>query len=386
MYDEIITDLQSLHYDFRINDLDDTLEVYTGYWKQYDDVTEDIIRIEMRELGYGSKKSGKPGIAAMRESISKLGDAQRYNPIKRYFYDLDGKYQPRESPYIIPSLAKYFTNPDGCFSTWLFKWMVGSIAKVFLGERNPMLVLAGNQRIGKSTFSRWLCPIPDRFVRGSINPDNKDHTLRLATTFIWEADELGSTTKRADAEALKSFLTLNEIYERPPFKKYPIHKPVVTSFIGTANFDGTGILNDPTGTSRFLACEISHIDFAYSTHINPIDVWAEAYWYYKNIPNSWALNDDQKVKQSVINEQFEMESALADVIRSRFTITLKPDDFLTTQQIKDGLTGFYRVFNEQGFYNELSRVLTKMGLKKDRLPYSQGNQRGWKGIRKNDES
>ncbi len=37
---------------------------------------------------------------------------------------------------------------------------------------------------------------------------------------------------------------------RPPFKKYPIHKPVVTSFIGTANFDGTGVLNDSTGTSR----------------------------------------------------------------------------------------------------------------------------------------
>ncbi len=82
-----------------------------------------------------------------------------------------------------------------------------------------MLVLAGHQRIGKSTFSRWLCPLDDRFVRGRISPDNKDHALRLATTFIWEADELGSTTKRADADALKSFLTLNEIYERPPFKK-----------------------------------------------------------------------------------------------------------------------------------------------------------------------
>lgn len=383
IFSEVTEDLERLGFDFRINDLDDSLEVKTPSddWRQYDDIIEDIITLEMRELGYGGKK--KPGLAAMKQAISKLAHRQRYNPIKEYFLSLKGKYKPgTNGAYLIPGLAeKYFDNPDGYFGVWLAKWMTGAIAKVFEGQRNPMLVLAGSQEIGKSTFCEWLNPLSDRFVRGSISPDSKDHKLRLAVTVIWEADELGSTTRRADADALKSFLTLNEITERPPFKKYPIKKRVATSFIGTANFDGSGLLNDPTGTSRFLTCEINHIKFAYSQDIDPNDLWAEAYWFYCNVPEAWKLTDSQKAKQIEINAEYEVVSALTDVIETIFEVTRSPDDFLPTSAIKTKLIGHYRITNEQAFYNELSRVLTKMGLKKHRQSHSQGGRRGWLGIK-----
>jgi predicted P-loop ATPase len=381
IFEEIKTDLHAIGYDFRVNDLVDMLEVKTAKkdWCQLDDFVEDIIKLDMREIGYGFKKSDKPGITPMLEGVSKLAHSQRYNPIKDYFNHLEKQYKPGDrGAYTIYNCANYFSNPDGCFGDWLFKWMVGAVAKVFTGARNPMLVLAGPQKIGKSRFAEWLCPRPDWFVRGKIDPDSKDHRLRQAMTLIWEADELGSTTRRSDADELKSFLTLSEIYERPPFGKHPIRKPAVVSFIGTANFDGSGLLNDPTGTSRFLACEISHINFGYSL-LNVDDLWAEAAWFFKHVPYSWELTAEQEAAQARINADFEIISALSDTVESLFDILPGTAEFMTTQAIKNTIAAHYHIGNEQSFFNELSRVLTKMGMKKDRE--TNGGKRGWLGIR-----
>lgn len=377
IFEEIKDDLHSIGYDFRVNDLVDMLEVkINGEWRQMDDYTEDIIKLDMREIGYGFRSSGKPGMTAMLEGVSKLAHQQRYNPMIDYFNGLG--YKPTEhGAYIIPTCATYFRNPDKCFGEWLLKWMIGAVAKVFTGARNPMLVLAGPQRIGKSRFAEWLCPRPDWFVRGKIEPDNKDHRLRQAMMLIWEADELGSTTRRSDADELKSFLTLSEIYERPPFGKRPIRKPAISSFIGTANFDGSGLLNDPTGTSRFLACEIAKIDFEYC-NLKVDEMWGEAVWFFKNVPHSWELTAEQEAAQTKINADFEIISALSDTVENLFCITPGTTEFMTTQAIKDAIALHYHIGNEQSFFNELSRVLTKMGLKKDRE--MNGGRRGWTGI------
>lgn len=379
IYKEITDDLHRLGYDFRVNDLDDTLEIKTknaGFGPMTDFI-EDTLKIDMRELGYGKKT--KPGITTMLEAVSKLANNQRYNPIKDYFVSVRETYKPGDNgPYIIYNCTMHFTNPDGYFGQWLFRWMVGAVAKVFTGTRNPMLVLTGEQRIGKSTFAEWLCPFPDRFVRGKINADDKDHRMRQATNFIWEADELGSTTRRADADELKSFLTLSEVYERPPFKKYPIRKPVTASFIGTANFDGSGLLNDPTGTSRFLTCEVNHIDFNYDK-MSVNDLWAEASWYYANVPGSWKLTAEQEAAQAKINADYEITSALADTVEALFEMEPDSTEFVSTQEIKRTIALHYRISNEQSFFNELARVLTKFGLQKGRE--SMGGKRGWIGLR-----
>jgi predicted P-loop ATPase len=385
-YQQILEDLREVGFDFRINDLDETLEVKlngTG-WKRIDDTLEAIVKTDMRELGYGRRK--KPGLAALHDAYIKLAHQQRYNPIKLYLEGLRGKYEPSTAgPYKIPLLARFFKNPDGQFAEWLFKWMVGAIAKIYLGERNAMLVLVAPQRIGKSFFCGWLCPLRDRFLKSSINPDNKDHNLRLADVLIWEVEELGATTRRADIEALKAFITKPFIYERPPYGRHPIHKPANASFIGTVNYDGAGFLNDPTGTTRFLACEISHIDFDYT--VNDVDeLWGEAFWYFENMPGSWLLTDYQQEKQKQVNEQFETVSALADVIEHVFELTYNPEDFMSTQDIKNVVITRYQINNDQIFYNELGRVLTKLGLTRKREHYrpDRPHGAGWTGLKKRD--
>lgn len=387
-YQQIKDDLLNLGYDFRIVDLDESLEVKSGKeWQLMTDTLASIIEIDMYELGYGTKK--KPGLKMVKNAAVKLGHEQRHHPIKAYFESLP-PYEPRaDGYYAAVELAQYFTNPDGWFHRWLFRWMVGAIAKVYEAARNPMLVLSGPQDIGKSYFVKWLCsPLPNHFMKQSINPDDKDAELRLTDTFIWEVDELPNTTTRQNSEALKSFLTLPFVKRRAAYGRYLTHKPAITSFVGTANFDGSGFLNDPTGTTRFLTCEITQINFAYSFEMNLDYLWAEAYWYYRNGKRAWELTAQEKTARDELNSRYEVSLPLVDVIANRLEITNNPDDFMTAYQIRELLTGFYRVHSEAGFYNELGRALRKLGLDKRRMSYQgkgQGHHWVWLGIKKKDE-
>ncbi|MCB0208025.1 MAG: hypothetical protein KDJ52_01770 [Anaerolineae bacterium] len=380
-------DLKQLGYDFRINDLDDGLEFSSvsmgGKWLRLTDVFEAVIRTQLRDQGYGKK--GKPGLAAVRDTITTWANRNRYNPIKSYFETLASKYQPVESgAYEIPSIAVYFENPDGMFKDWLFKWMVGSIAKLFDGQRNPMLVLVGPQNMGKSFFTEWLCPVKGHFLRDSINPDDKDSHIRLTDVFLWEVEELGATTRRADIESLKAFITRDEVKKRPAYGRHRVDKPATCSFIGTVNHDGAGFLNDPTGSTRFLSCEINAINFDYSKDVDVNKLWSEAFWYYKHVPGSWKLDEWQRAKRNEINALYEVPSALADVISDLYEVTGSGQDFVATQEIRSAIDLHYKVSNEQLFYRELKRVMKRLEVQDARGSYSNGDEhrRGYKGIKR----
>ncbi len=385
-YQTIVTDLKALGLNFRINDLDESLEIFIeGQWERISDTLEAVIKTDLRGIRYGSK--GKPSLGAAKDAWTKLGHKQRYNPIKDYFLDLEGRYEPNDdgTPYINELFANFFENPDGWFGRWLFRWMVGSIAKVLEQQRNPMLVLVGGQHMGKSFFARWLCPIDKNrhFIDQAINTDSKDHKLRLADRLIWEVPELGATTRRADIEALKAFITTRDISERPPYGRYPIHKPALCSFIGSVNDDGAGFLNDPTGSTRFLACELTDINHSYTVQ-NVHQLWAEAYWFYKETKKPWELPENEQEARNTINSSFEMVSALEDTVLTHFVLTDNSTDYLSTEQIKEHLAGHYTIRNENGFVRELSRVMKKHGATKSRSKYIPGQQhkRGFSGVKR----
>lgn len=381
-FDEVAEDLKYHRYDFRINDLDESLEVKVGSrdWERYNDTHEAVLKTKLRGDGYGSTQ--KCGMGALDHAIVTLGHTNRYNPIKSYLENLRGTYKPIKGETHLKRLSTYFGNPDGQFHDWLFYWMVGTIAKIFTGQRNPMLVLVGPQRSGKSYFCKWLCPVEKRFLRSPIRPDQKDNKLHLVDVMVWEVEELGATTRRTDVESLKHFITLDFIFERFPYGKHPLHKPATASFIGTVNYDGAGFLNDPTGTTRFLACEIEQIDFDYSK-LDRNQLWAEAMHFYDTIPEIWRMTPEDEAKQAEINQKYEMPSALEDAFEAEFIVTAKQDDFITTLEIKELIKAHYRITNEQAFANEIGRILNAKGAWRGRLPASQGQKRGWHGVARN---
>lgn len=385
-FQKILDDLKQIKADFRINDLDESLEVSLdeSAWSPFDDTTDAIINMRLRDLGYGSRKRNKPSFDAVGKAFLVRGDQQRYNPIRIYFEKLRQEpYQPQQTnegqykPYLLHDFClAMFDNPDGMFSTWLFRWMAGAVAKLFWQERNPILVLTGEQEIGKSTFIRWLCPIPERFREGPIRPDSKDDRFRLADMFIQEIPELGSTTRRADVEAFKDHITRKFIHERPFFGKRPVKKPAVCSFVASVNFDGAGFLVDSTGSSRFLVTEINHINFAYQK--NNVDLyWREILWFVDHTFRPWELTPSEKEDRRKINAQYQMVNPLSDLLEAHFQITHDPADFLTTSDIKTWVEPHYKITNEIQFARELAKTLKMAGLERKRGSYSEGQPHRW---------
>ena len=313
---DYMTALAILGYQFRMNTCTDYIEVNE---KQITDVAAATIRTRMRDMGF--------------ENVSRFEDAYTadaakhlYHPVHEYLEGLTWSGQDN-----IGVLATYFSDERGLFPVFLKRWLIGAIAKAYAAEQNRMLVLDGPQDVGKSHFAQWLCsPLKDLFVEGPINPDNKDDHIRLMRCWLWEVAELGSTTRRADQEALKYFLTMRQVTVRKPYGKFDIVKPALASFIGTVNNEA-GILNDPTGSRRFMIVKLESINWDYDK-LNVDQIWAQAKALY-DVGETWQLRDSEKDLATEANEEYQIEDPLLSYVLGRFDITGDPVDEITTAQM-----------------------------------------------------
>lgn len=361
IHDDYIKALSDLGYEFKLNLLDNSIEV-NG--ERLTDVTAATIRDKMRDRGF------KRYMSAMEDAYTHEAANYAYHPVRDYFAEL--KY---DGGNYINQLATYFKDQHSVFHIYLRRWLIGAVAKAHRGTQNMMLVLEGPQNIGKSFFARWLCPINGMYLDSAISPDNKDDLINLISKFIWEVGELGATTRKADREALKGFITREVVTVRKPYGKYSITKPSLASFVGTFNNEA-GILSDPTGNRRFNICSLTEIDWHYAHDIDVNSVWGEAQTAYQS-GESWHLTPEEAKRQVEINKEFEVEDPIENLIIKHFTVTFDQGDWTATADImsvlqNNGLTG-----NLKTNQMYLSTTLKKMGLEK----YKFNGIWGYKGIK-----
>jgi len=348
--------LKGLGYGFRLNLCTGNIEI-NG--ESITDGQAAQIRAQMRDAGFIQP-------AAFEDAYVADAYLKCYHPVREYLSSLTwdgGQY--------IDKLASYFTDSHGVFGIWLRKWMIGACAKVYESEQNPMLVLDGPQGIGKSEFVRWLVPGTLRagyFIDGPINTDDKDTEIRLMSKWVWEVSELGATTRKADYEALKGFLTRRSVTVRKPYGRHDIEGPAMASFIGTVN-NSSGILSDPTGHRRFLFTKVDAIDWNYSKDITPEQIWGEAMAAYLS-REDWKLSQAERLRQSEIAEFYEVDDVIEGALKTFFKVD--PSDYLTwmpTSEIlkiledpyKGGLKGTTKANSMS-----LAATMTRLGMTKKR--------------------
>jgi predicted P-loop ATPase len=266
------------------------------------------------------------------------------------------------------------------FALFLKRWLIGAIAKAYQAEQNRMLVLDGPQDVGKSHFARWLCkPLQGLFVEGPINPDNKDDQIRLMRSWIWEVAELGSTTRRADQEALKYFLTMRQVTVRKPYGKFDIVKPALASFIGTVNNEA-GILNDPTGSRRFMVAKLLSINWDYVL-LDVNQVWAQAKALY-DAGETWKLQDADADLATQANEDYQIEDPLLSYVLRRFDITGDPANRLETAEILRELhLDGWRMHSPKSESMALASLFKTSSVIAGQVnPYRTGFGRGYEGL------
>lgn len=357
----------SLGYSVKLNQCNGKIEV------NGEDLSDGLaakIRCQMRDGGY--KKDN-----IIMDVIETLAFQNQYHPVRDYLNSLhwDGHQW-------IADLADYFRDDYGMFPSLLRKFLIGSCAKVFEGAQNPMLVLDGPQNIGKSGFARWLCPIPDYFREGRINTDDKDNRMALACYWIWEVSELGATTRKADHESLKDFLTKRVVTERRSYGRHETTSLAMSSFIGTVNNE-SGFLTDTTGNRRFRICKLSEIRWEeYVALIDPAWVWAEAMTAYR-AGESWDLEDKELDKAQKITDEYMIMSPVEEAVKQYFLIDPRNkvwfESYLDIRSILlDNLRG--NLSTAEVTPRAIAAAMTKLGVTQERKFLNGQKIRGYTGV------
>lgn len=355
--ESILSVLQQLGYRFRLNMADMSIEVNGG---PISDIAAAEIRMVMRDRGVKN-------MAAVEDAYMVEARRNSYHPIKDYLNALtwDGNDHISALAAKLQSENEPVRYRDGTtlplHAVYLYRWLLGAVAKVLDGEQNPMLVWDGPQGLGKSLLARWLCPVAGAFIEGPINVQDKDSDVRLMSKFIWEVSELDATTRRADVSALKSFITKGHVVVRKAYGRHDVNGAAICSFIGTVN-NSTGFLADATGSRRFYICKLTAIDWSYRK-LDVDQVWAQAVALYLGGEKPNLTPEESAVQQSV-NDQYQVETPLEDWIEEHFTITHRADDTLSIAEIIKHLDmkGIKLSGSERAQAMEIALVLTRKKL------------------------
>lgn len=356
----------ALGYDFAMNELDDSV---WANGQRLDDGMEAVLRNRCRDWGLTS--TGR-----IKDAMIQFSYENKFHPIKQYLESLvwDG------NDWINLFVAEFLEETTGLGPAAFKRWLVGSVAKIYEQGQNFMLVWDGPQGIGKSTLARWLCPLPRFFIEGPIRPDDKDSLIRLASKWIWEVGELQATTRRSDKEALKGFISTEEVTVRRPYSANDMIKPAMASLIGTINEDGAGFLSDPTGNRRFVIIHLQRIDHRY-TELNQAQIWAQAMALYRS-GCAWRLNQEETQMQMAINSQYETDSIVALLFHELFEIVDDPNQFCTANDILAALDMAGLRGNQQANMNELGRIMKRLGIEKFRARIAGQRPVAYRKVRK----
>jgi len=366
--------LKRLGYIFRLNRVSGKLEA-NGI--PLDDPTLCSLRAKMRDIGFANSM-------AFEDVLWHLGLQNEYHPVRAYLHTCGMAYDG--TPKITPLAACFHdvTTPHPLFACWLRRWLIGAVAKTMHdGDvHNNMLVLDGPQLLGKSFFATWLASeLAGYFTRGRIDPDNKDCLIRYGENFVWETAELGATTRRADIDALKEFISAETVTVRRPYGKYDIKRPALASLIGTINNSG-GFLADTTGNRRFLVAHIKQIDWGYSEDMSPGQVWGEAFTAYQQ-GEPWLPTRDELALSEENNELYMLPNPLESYLYRYFIVDpLKRDDWTSTGDIVAHLVECgYKAQGTRALSMEVANTLAKIGCLKYRKLSGYGQVWGYSGVR-----
>jgi hypothetical protein len=323
------------------------------------------------------------------------------NPWREHFESI--KLPDPEHDYI-GELADYITcleNKEQDYFKVMFKKMLVRTIKGSLDDHyanRTVFVLASQvQSNGKSTFIRWLNPFgPHRYYAENPLEDNKDARIRLAETFIYNLEEL-ATSSKTEINRLKAIISQIGSRDRKPYGRQAENIVRRCSFFGSTN--NIAFLTDDINT-RWLCFEIKRLDWNY-TSLNKDYVWAQAYRLYKqgyDCELSFEeanLRDKKNERFSVITIEEDLlrryfDAAAADVpgalfltstsIHEKLLIMTKESRItvssiwigralskLKFQRVREkGVFGYWVVPKNQGLYSNVSQDLPK---KNDEPPY-----------------
>ena len=183
-----------------------------------------------------------------------------YNAAQAYLHDI--QYQWDGHTDHIGALADRVPNHNPHWREWFHTWFLGMVAQwegFNPGHGNAVVpLLIGQQGCGKSTFGQLILPpeLRQTGYRELVDFSSKLEVERMLTnSLLINLDEFNQIPEKIQQGFLKNLLQKSSVKGRRPYSAVTIEMPRMASFIATSNM--TDVLNDPSGSRRFIVAEIS---------------------------------------------------------------------------------------------------------------------------------
>ena len=246
-------------------------------------------------------------------------NANRYNPVTAWLSSLKWDGESR-IPYLLPTYLGCDMNDYNISAIKL--WMRGAIARAFHPgiKFDTMLVLKGEQGIGKSEFLRKMAHEPSWFNDNFNTVEGDNAAEKLRGMWIVEIAELLAVKNAKEVEGVKAFITSREDKYRPKYARETEARPRVCVFAGSTNSDS--FLTDPTGNRRFLIVECHQSAIQKSVvkdeHAQEFidQCWAEAMAAWDAGERDLTLPDEHLAAADALRERFTEDDTRVGVIQA----------------------------------------------------------------------
>lgn len=222
--------------------------------------------------------------AKLADALSTVAHERGFHPVNEFLEGLEAwDGEERLDSLLVNYLAAEDTPYVRAVTR---KTLVAAVARVMRPgcKFDCMLVLNGGQGIGKSTLFKKL---GGKWFNDSLSMvDAKDKTAaeKLQGYWILEIGELAGL-KKADLEAVKSFLSRQKDIYRPSYGRRTEEHPRQCIIVGSTNND-LGFLRDTTGNRRFWPVRVSKVEPLQAawnmTGYTIEQIWAEALKRFKD--------------------------------------------------------------------------------------------------------
>lgn len=238
----------------------------------------------MTETSRGKLRKLKFSVDAWKMAIDSICLERQYDPFLEYIEDLPEWDNTPRLRFLFTSADTFHANTDNISLYAPITILVGAITRAYQPgyKLDEIVVIIGEQGIGKSAFLRQLLPRPEWFSDTlEWNATTQQQRESLAGNVIVEAAELVGLT-RAEVSKVKAFITRQYDSGRLAYARHTTTHPRRCVIVGTTN-EPDCLPMDTTGNRRFIpiVCERGFDVERYMSD-NRDQLWAEALHEYRN--------------------------------------------------------------------------------------------------------